>query len=253
MTLDGGSTVKLDLLNGGTGVRRTDADQVDLTAATLLSTLNQGAGVRRVDGGDFRITLTDGTTFDVDVTAATTTLQHVLDAIQAGAPGRLSAVIDPDTLNSLLLTDALDGGGRLTVTPLNSSAAAFDLGILRDGAGTVLIGLAISDVSVDLRVTLSDGSLVEFDLSGLTTLADVLAMLNLEHLHFAATGQRRRNGTHPDRHVGWRRCVQGGLAQRLLCGDRPGYRPRREWAARSRARQSSPARCASTAGSTTTS
>ena len=64
------------------------------------------------------------------MTAATTTLQHVLDAIQAVAPGRLSAVIDPDTLNSLLLTDALDGGGRLTVTPLNSSAAAFDLGIL---------------------------------------------------------------------------------------------------------------------------
>ena len=57
----------------GTGVRQTDLEQVDLTGATLLASLNQGGGVRRVAGAT-RITLTSGTTFEVDVTDAATTL-----------------------------------------------------------------------------------------------------------------------------------------------------------------------------------
>ena len=50
VTLDGGSTVRLEDLNSGTGVRRTDGDQVNIDGTTLLSVLNQGGGVRRVDG-----------------------------------------------------------------------------------------------------------------------------------------------------------------------------------------------------------
>src|SRR5262249_39914084 len=53
VTLDGGSTVSLDLLNDGTGVRRTNADQFDLTTSTLLSALDEGDGVHVVNGNDF--------------------------------------------------------------------------------------------------------------------------------------------------------------------------------------------------------
>src|SRR5574341_635110 len=194
VTLDGGSTVLLSLLNGGTGVRTTDQQQVDLLtheSTTLLSSLNQGGGVRRVNGADFRITLTDGTTVDVDITPAMTTLQDAIDAMlnaaNAVAPGRLSVVVNPDTGNSLLLTDSQAFGGDLKVTPLNGSQAAADLGILRDVSGAVLTGFSISDVSADLRVTLSDGTRIDFDLTGATTLDDVLQKLNLEDPGFSAT------------------------------------------------------------------
>ncbi len=138
VTLDGGSRILLSLLNNGVGVRTTNVPQFDLTGATLLAVLNQGDGVRRVDGTDFRITLTDGATVDVDITPAMTTVQQVIDAITiAGntvATGRLISVfIDPDTLNSIVLNDTIDGGGNLTVTALNNSASAIDLGILREG------------------------------------------------------------------------------------------------------------------------
>src|SRR5574341_893766 len=201
VTLDGGSTVLLSLLNGGTGVRTTDQQQVDLLtheSTTLLSSLNQGGGVRRVNGADFRMTLTDGTTVDVDITPAMTTLQDAIDAMlnaaNAVAPGRLSVVVNPDTGNSLLLTDSQAFGGDLKVTPLNGSQAEGDLGILRDGNGAALTGFSISDVSADLRVTLSDGTRIDFDLTGATTLDDVLQKLNLEEPGFSATNNTAGTG-----------------------------------------------------------
>ena len=78
VVLNGGSTILLSLLNGGAGVRVTDLEQVELTGATLLADLNQGAGVASVAGADFRITLTDGTTVDVDLAGATLTVQQAM-------------------------------------------------------------------------------------------------------------------------------------------------------------------------------
>ena len=185
VVLNGGSTVLLSLLNGGVGVRVTDLDQLDLTGATLVATLNQGAGIRFLGpAADFRITLTDGTTIDVDLTAAILTVQQLIETIlvaaDAVAPGRLSVVIDPDTLNSLLLNDAVDSGGEIEVTALNGSLAAADLGLLDAGAGTSLSGQSISDLSADLRVTLGDGTRLDLDLSGLKTMDDALERLNDE-------------------------------------------------------------------------
>ena len=199
--LNGGSTVLLSLLNGGVGVRSTDLDELELTGATLLSALNQGAGVRFVNPGtDFRITLTDGTTIDVDLIASILTVQQLIDTILAAAnavaPGRLSVGIDPDSLNSLLLNDAIDAGAiDLEVTALNGSLAAADLGLLDAGAGAVLSGQSISDLSADLRVTLGDGTRLDFDLTGVTTMDDLLELLNDEdparfvaHVNSAGTG-----------------------------------------------------------------
>ncbi len=181
----------LSLLNGGTGVQRTDLQQFALESSTLLDVLNQNDGVRYdAIGSDFRITLTDGTLIDVNLTAAHTTVQDVIDAIvsvaDAVAPGRLSVEIDTKSGDSLLLTDSQKLGGDLTVTALNGSFAAADLGILRDGSDAVLSGFGLTDISSDLRVTLADGTRLEFDLSGLTTIAEVLELLNSEDERFSA-------------------------------------------------------------------
>lgn len=203
VTLDGGSTVPLSLLNGGTGVRRTDLDKIDLLVTdpatgvftTQLSKLNQGAGVRGTGatgilGKDFRITLTDGKTIDVDLTDTTLTIQDVINAIHAAAsavaPNRLSIGVDASTADGLLLEDSLSAGGDLTVTALNGSLAASDLGILKAGAGRILHGSSIADISADLRVTLRDGTRVEIDLSGLTTFQEVLDTLNLANGNLSA-------------------------------------------------------------------
>jgi len=192
-TLDGGANILLSLLNGGTGLRRTDLQQFDLLGTTPLGSLNQGEGVRRVAGADFRITLTDGKTVDVDLSGSLTTVQQVIDAIESAAAatvgvgaGRLSATIDPESGDSLLLTDSQKLGGDLTVTALNGSFAAADLGILREGSDAVLTGFGLTDISSDLRVTLADGTRLEFNLSGLTTLDDVLQLLNGEDERFSA-------------------------------------------------------------------
>ena len=188
VTLDGGSTILLSLLNNGTGIRRTDLAQMDLQGTTLLSSLNQGDGVHYVADPDFRITLTDGKTVDVNLTPDITTIQGVIDAIESAAnavdPDRLSVVVNPDTNNSLLLTDSNAFGGDLSVTALNGSSAAADLGILRTGSGASLVGLPVSDVSADLRVTLADGSRIDFDLSGASTFDDVLQIFNGEDPRF---------------------------------------------------------------------
>jgi Ca2+-binding RTX toxin-like protein len=191
--LNGGSTILLSLLNNGSGVRRTDLEQLDLRgreSTTPLSSLNQGAGVRQRQGQDFRITLTDGKTIDVDLAATITTLQGAIDAIvsaaNAVAAGRLAVVVNPDTGNSLLLRDLQDLGGDLEVTALEDSEAAADLGILRQGNETILRGTSISDLSADLRVTLGDSTQLDFDLSGLTSLAELLEKLNSEDPRFSA-------------------------------------------------------------------
>ncbi len=182
VTLDGGSIIPLASLNGGQGVRRTNSEQTNLAAASLLSELNQGNGVRRVNGADFRITLTDGKTIDVDLTNSVTTIQNVIDAVTTAANavenGRLLIEIDADTQNSLLLRDTKDLGGDLSVTALNSSFAAEDLGVLRTGSGPYLSGLPISDTSHDLRITLSDGTRLDVNLSSVDTVDELLTKLN---------------------------------------------------------------------------
>ena len=192
-TLDGGANILLSLLNGGGGLRTTDQQEFKLLGTTPLASLNQGEGVRRAAGADFKITLTDGKTVDVDLTAAQTTVQQVIDAMLGAAnasvltSGRLSVVIDTDGGNSLFLTDTQNLGGDLAVTALNGSLAAADLGILRDGSAAVLSGFGLTDISSDLRVTLANGTQLEFNFSGLTTLADVLDLLDSEDELFSAS------------------------------------------------------------------
>ena len=132
---NGGSTAS-DL-----GVRSFDAD-------SLLSDFNLGRGVRRVDGADFRITRSDGTTFDVDLTPAAATARDVIDAINSASAGGGTTASLAAAGNGIVLTDTAGGAGTPSVTPLNYSDAAADLGLLASpAAGGVIAGADVNAVS----------------------------------------------------------------------------------------------------------
>src|SRR5690606_34298192 len=109
-----------------------------LGADTPLALLNDGNGVRFVSGADLRITRSDGTTADVDLSGSTT-VGDVLDAL-SGAFVDVTAGIGADGV-SITLTDAAPpGAGGLSVTAINGSQAAADLGIETTGSASTLTG-----------------------------------------------------------------------------------------------------------------
>src|SRR5262249_37229592 len=142
--------------------------------------LNNGDGAGILGGGqaDFVVILTDGTSFNVSLTGAQTIQDVINDITNAGnavAPGRISVFIDTAAAESLVLQDLNPTpDGQLQVVPLNNSLAADGLGLPNIGSGAILHGDPITNVSDDLLVILTDGTRVDIDLSGLTTLQDVI-------------------------------------------------------------------------------
>lgn len=94
-----------------------------MTAAVSLSELNQGIGVPLEGGSTFNITRRDGRVESVDVAGATT-VQDVLDRINAIDPGVLSAGLNP-VGNGIALFDS-SGSGPLSVET-NAVAESFGL------------------------------------------------------------------------------------------------------------------------------
>jgi flagellin-like hook-associated protein FlgL len=128
--------------NGGTtaaelGVRT-------LSPASLLSGLNGGVGVRQVAGADLQFTRSDGTTFQVDLAGAAT-VQDVIDAINA-AGGAGFAASFATTGSGIVITDTLGGGGQPSVSSINFSLAAQDLGLDVAAAGGVITGRDVSQL-----------------------------------------------------------------------------------------------------------
>lgn len=139
----GGGTTAADLglLGSVAASTLTGTDVAKLAATSKLSHLNDGNGVGNATGvADFRIALRDGTTLDVDL-ATSKTIQDALDKINLHASngGKLTASVAGDG-KRLTLTDNTGGGGTLSVTSLNQSSAAADLGILGNGSGATLNG-----------------------------------------------------------------------------------------------------------------
>ena len=83
-------------------------------------------------------------------------------------------------------------GGNLRVEALNGSPAAGDLGLLPSGTGATLEGFSISDGSSDIRITLTNGTPLGVDLSGLARVQDVLDAINDAHPAIAAVECRAR-------------------------------------------------------------
>lgn len=102
-----------------------------LHAGTPLSGLNDGRGVDVVEGqDDLRILAKDGSAVDVNLDGATT-IQDVLDAINAAAADAGVALTASlaTTGNGIRIVDATGGTGVLRVERLNLSAAIDGLGL----------------------------------------------------------------------------------------------------------------------------
>lgn len=125
-----------------------------LTSSTRLTALNENRGVRVAGGAqpDFKITLRDGTNFNITVDAGGSLNDLILAINNAGA-GKVTASIK-DTGKGLKLVDSTTGGSTFSITTMNGSAAALDLGI----SGTFTSGTAEGkDVYSDPRLQTGGG------------------------------------------------------------------------------------------------
>lgn len=159
-----GAHMSVEEVAGGTTA--TDLGIRSFHVTTLLADFNDGRGVGNATGGvdpvsglpdpsmdtDFRVTVKDGRSFDVDIDGALD-VQDVLDAINgAAAAAGLTTVEFTAALvadgNGIALTDSTVGA-TTSVTALNNSTAADDLGILGSTGGATLAGLDRATVAVD--------------------------------------------------------------------------------------------------------
>ena len=134
-------------LTGGVSANTIDASAFTaLTPTTELVFLNRGAGVDTLTSlPEMRITLSSGATVDVDLTYAVT-LQDVFDAIHA-ASSTLTASLDLAS-KAIVINNTGPGSSLISVTALNGSTAAADLGILKTGTAAQLTGNNIVAASV---------------------------------------------------------------------------------------------------------
>jgi len=167
------SGVALSIGEVGGGQTATQLGIRSFAGSTLLADFNDGLGVEVLSGGvdpltgapdpardlDFRITLRDGSSFDVDLAGATT-VQNVVDAVNAAAAGAGLGGTGPGDAffirlasdgNGLELLDNTPGGGAgaFSVSSLNGSHAAEHLGILGSTTGATLVGQDRATVAVD--------------------------------------------------------------------------------------------------------
>ncbi len=190
---EGTSAKDLGILGAGVGTTLVGTNINTLGASSILNSLNDGRGVRTASSGpDFNIRTADGSTFDITLGSAAT-LGEVVNTINTTTGTKLTASIDPTT-NGLKLVDNSSGGGTLTITPVAGIGAAADLGLLATPSGGVLQGktllasldsVLISSLKGGQGLTLGKiditnrtGTSAAVDLTGLTSLQDVLDKIN---------------------------------------------------------------------------
>ncbi|HEY2585289.1 MAG TPA: flagellin [Tepidisphaeraceae bacterium] len=129
--------------NGGTTAA--DLGVRSFSASTALSSLNGGRGVGTASNGgaDFQITRSDGTSFSVSIAGATT-VQDVINDINTASGGVGITASFATTGNGIVLTDTAGGGGTPSVTALNASTAAVDLGLTTPARGNVITGADVN-------------------------------------------------------------------------------------------------------------
>ena len=127
-------------IDEGSGTTAAELGLIVPSDEVEIERLNGGIVVTFSTGNDIRITLGDGTSFDVDLESAST-LGDIAALINghAGNGGSLLAEVVAGE-DRLRLTDLSGGAGEPAVTALNGSFAASGLGILATGTGGVIEG-----------------------------------------------------------------------------------------------------------------
>ncbi len=159
-----GTAMSISETVGGTSA--TDLGIRSFTGTTRLDAFNNGRGVHILSGSidpqtglpdptldiDFRVHLSDGTFFDVDLAGAET-VQDVIDMVTAAAPPGTLSIALTDGPNGLTLTDLTGGAGAFRIESRNGSRAAEDLGILVESSGAILTGEDRATIEVDSVLT----------------------------------------------------------------------------------------------------
>jgi flagellar hook-associated protein 2 len=160
---------------------------------TQLGSLNDGRGVQTAStGADFQVNLSNGTNFDVTLGSAQT-VGDVLNAINTAGGGKVTASIASNG-QGLQITDNSGGVGPFSISALNGSQAATDLGIAQTASGTSINGSAIyaGNDSVlisslnggngiplgQISITDRAGISAPIDLSGAKSLSDIITDIN---------------------------------------------------------------------------
>ncbi len=225
---EAGGTAAQSLGLGGIDVaasQATSADIVKLFGNLTLDQLNDGGGVRfNAAAPDLRMTFRDNSApLEIDFKrlasagppAVTATnelrVQDVLDTINAYDPARLRASLSPDG-DSIVLEDlTTTGAGSFTVTAINDSKAARDLGLdvsavggkltgrrVQSGLKTTLLtslagGLGLNNLGL-LSLTDRSGANATVNLASARTLDDVIEAINAAPVGITARYNRQRHG-----------------------------------------------------------
>ncbi len=209
----GGDTTATDLGLTGTasGNTLTGADVNQINMSTELSTLNGGSGVYSTGSSlsDFKITTSDGSTSKTYNVALKdcSTIEDVIDTINDATKDSstgVSAVVATISADGHGITLVNTGSGTFSVTAMNSSTAAADLGIectnassyykgdrLNSAMNSVLLSELNNGDGVDtsnpISITTRDGTVTSIDLSDCHTVNDVLNTLNASGANITAS------------------------------------------------------------------
>ena len=156
----GATTTATDLGIAGTNILGQLTGKVLQTVGrdTKLTTLNDGNGVANTGSTDFTINFRDGTTQAIDIGVGAANIGDVIDAINTQSNGKVTAQTVPDG-KGIRLVDTTGGGGTLSVTAINNSKTAADLGLTATAAGAQLDGdPVLSRLGTVMLKTLKGGS-----------------------------------------------------------------------------------------------
>ncbi len=153
-------------------------------ANTNIADFNYNAGITpsssQVPGpkGTIRVTKTDGTTFAVTLDGITTPSSLIAAINGASGNGTVTATLNA-TGNGISLSDTSAGPGNLSVAAASGYVSnGSNLGLFTTGSGPSLTGSNITFSTDDFRVSRRDGSSFTVNLTGATTVQDVLNKIN---------------------------------------------------------------------------
>jgi flagellar capping protein FliD len=183
----------------------------DPTASKIFTAANatgsNGTGLVSTD--DTAVT-TGGALVDPSTGGAESTLQDLLNTLNAAAPGKLQASISSDGQH-IQLTDLTSGSGTFSVSDLNNSRAVEDLGLNTAASGnTITSGPLLAGLNTSLlrdlnggqglgtlgtlNLTDRSGATATVDLSGAQTVQDVIDDVNNAGIGIHAALNQAGNG-----------------------------------------------------------
>lgn len=192
----------------GTTLEGTAIQRIEMSS--LLSSLGDGVGLR--DNGsaadDIDFTLSDGSTFGIDVDALSS-VQDLADAIASASGGNATLSVNA-TGDGFDVVDTAGGGGALVIADSANSTAATDLGVVGSfGGGTATGSQVLSGLNDTLLRTLNGGTGVTagsiviqdragafdtVDLSAAQSLQDVIRAINDSSASVEASTNPEGNG-----------------------------------------------------------